>query len=229
MTELINLPFFFGLIIYVNQTRLDLSQSTVLDFYRALDMKQGILYRRVRVKDKSGNITVIEGYRFISGHDRQVAGMYYEVTAENYNGIMTIESITDGTTVNGYSRPQEKVKHYVVRKAEPLPSEGMYLEAATRDQDYRVGIAATVRVERAGNNAVINRRRRTFGEKAMESVDVEIAEGQTITIEKYISVISSRMVDKHQLLNGAEQSLNAFTRIGITAKLEESVRAYTTL
>lgn len=229
VTELVNLPFFFGLQIYANQVRLDPAACTVLDFYRALDLKQGILYKRVRLQDRKGNITRIEGYRFVSQHHRQAAGMRYEVTPENYSGVLTAESITDGTTVNGSHIPQEKVKHYTVRTIVPFTTEGMYLEAATRDRDYRVGIASVLRAERDGNNAVFRRRRRAFGEQAVESADIEVQAGQTVTIDKYVIVLSSRMVDKAHLQDEAERRLNRFTASGLKAETARSVQAYDAL
>jgi len=229
VTELVNLPFFFGLRLYANGVRLDATECTVLDFYRALDMKQALLYKMYRLQDKNGNITKIEGYRYLSQQDRRLAGIRYEVTAENYSGSVTVESFTDGTTVNSMKRPQEKVKHYTVRKIEPLPTQGMYLEAATRDLDYRVGIASVVRVERGGENAVIGRRRRAFGEQAVESVDIELTEGQAVAVEKYVAVVHSRQVEKDRLQAEAEQALNRFTAMGIGQELEGSIRKYSLL
>lgn len=229
VTELVNLPFFFGLHIYANGVRVDAAECKVLDFYRALDLKQGLLYKRVRYEDPNGNITKVEGYRFISQHDRQRAGMRYEVTAENYSGLVSVESITDGTTVNMANSPQERVKHYIIREAEPLLSQGMYVEAATRDQDYRVGIASTLRAEREGRNAAIGRRRRVFGEQAVESVDVEVAAGQPVVIDKYILVVSSRNMAKDALKSEAERLLNRYTSVGMETAVQESIQAYEAL
>lgn len=229
VTELVNLPFFFGLRIYSDGVRLAADSCEVLDFYRALDLKQGILYKKYRLRDARGNITRLEGYRFLSQHDRRAAGIRYELTAENYSGSITVESITDGTTLNSASRPQDKVKHYTVRTAGPMHTEGMYLEAATRDKDLRVGIATALRVNRDGENAAMERWRRTFGEQAVECVEAEITEGQPLAIEKYIVVLSSRTVEKETLPAEAEQLLGQFASGGMEAELKDSMEAYAAL
>ena len=46
VTELVNLPYFFGLELYVNGAKLDLERGKVLDCYRALDTKQASCTRR---------------------------------------------------------------------------------------------------------------------------------------------------------------------------------------
>ena len=46
VSEFVNMPFFFGLRIYINRAYVDLQTCKILNFYRALDMKHGLLYKR---------------------------------------------------------------------------------------------------------------------------------------------------------------------------------------
>lgn len=229
VTELVNLPYFFGLELYVNGAKLDLERGKVLDCYRALDMKQGVLYKTYRLQDMAGRITKVEGVRFVSQAERARAGIRYIVTAENYSGTLTIDSVTDGTTMNAAYHPQERVKHYTVPCVERLQSQGMYLEAATRDHDRRIGIASTVRVHAEGRNMAHACRRRAFGDQAVESVDVQMTQGQSVTVDKYVIVMDSRSMPNEQLQRQVEQALNHFAAYGLEQELADHIQAYDSL
>jgi kojibiose phosphorylase len=229
VTQLVNLPYFFGLKLYIDGTYLNLQACEILDYYRALDMKQGLLYKSLRVKDQAGRVTSIRGYRFVSRSNRHLAGIHYVVTPENYAGLLTIDSTIDGTTLNDKTNPRQRIKHYTVRVNAPLPSQGIYLEVATRDQDYRIGLASVLRVEKNQANAAMARRRQAFGETAMESVDVEVRKQEPIAIQKFVAVITSRDVAKEQLQAQTAELLDAFTAKGMEAELAASVNAFTEL
>jgi kojibiose phosphorylase len=229
VSELVNLPYFFGLKIYINGEYIDLEKCEILDFYRTLDMKQGLLYKSIRIKDQRDRITKIEGFRFVSLANRHLAGMKYVLTAENYAGYVTIESIIDGTVVNTRRHPKEKVKHFIVVKNTNLHKEGMYIEVSTREKDYRVGMASVLRVQQDGKNIGFGRRIGAFGEVAIENVDAEVQEGSTIDIEKFVTVVTSRDIEKDLIQTQAATLLNEFTAKGISGALDDSIAEYTRL
>lgn len=226
VTEFVNAPYFFGLQLYVNGIQVDLQNSEILDFYRALDMKQGLLYKRFTVKDKRGQITKVEGYRFLSIVNRHLSGLHYDVTPQNYSGMITVESVMDGTMVNSKNDPRKRVKHYHTRSIKPFQSQGMYMEIATRDKDSRVGIASALTVSKDGCNAVIARRRRELGEQAIEGIEAEVVQGQTIQVDKYVVVTTSRDIAKSMLQSQSEKVLHDFAFQGMELTLAEQTNAY---
>ncbi|OQY09160.1 MAG: hypothetical protein B6I29_04000 [Marinitoga sp. 4572_148] len=140
--ELVNLPYFWGLRIYIKNEYLNPLNCKILEFKRVLDMKQGILYKKIRLKDSRGRITKIEGFRFISLKRRNLALMRYSITPENYKDRITIESFIDGNTINTSNNPKEKAKHYILENTLALENE-IYVEAITRDKKNIVSIISS--------------------------------------------------------------------------------------
>lgn len=225
VTELVNLPFFFGLHIYVNKVKIDLERCEVLEFHRSLDMKRALLYKRMVVKDERGQVTKVEGTRFVSWRNRHLAGMEYLVTPINYDGWITVESLTDGSVLNHAQDPAEKVKHFTVTDIRPLKQIGIYHECATRDQGVRVAIASALTAEKEGENRVMRRRSRSFGEKAVESVDLKASRGEALVLRKYIAIYTTREVEGGQLFNQTEAALAVFFDRGMEWALAEHVEA----
>ncbi len=226
VSELVNFPYFFELKFYIDGEYIDPRKCEILDFKRALDMKNGLLYKLISIRDGKGRVSKIEGYRFLSIANRHFAGMEYQFTAVNYKGFIVVESITDGTVLNSKKDPKEKVKHFKVLENKPLTSQGMYMEVATFDKDYRVGIASSLRLEKDGKNAVINRRKVSCGEILMENVEVEVEEGTVFAVKKYITVVSSREYINNQLEREASQLLLKFEAQGMGSALKESIFKY---
>ncbi len=226
VSEFVNMPFFFGLRIYINRAYVDLQTCKILNFYRALDMKHGLLYKSVRVKDSEGRITKIEGFRFLSKRRTYLAGMQYAITPENYDGIITVENIIDGTVLNKKDDPKEKIKHFTVRKNEDLNKKGIYLETGTCEKDYRLGIASSLRAKIKGENAGTCRKFIASGEMSMENIDIEVQKGMTADIVKYVSLATSREIEKEGLQKKTEERLNEFLAEGMEKILNESILSY---
>lgn len=100
MRELAALPNWLGIRLYVEKELIGVENCEILEFARALDMKQAVLYRHAVLKDKKGRITKIEGRRFVSRDNVHRMGIELLVTPMNYSGIIEAENIIDGTIVN---------------------------------------------------------------------------------------------------------------------------------
>ncbi len=224
VSEFVNIPYFWGLRIYINRQYLDPTVCKVLEYKRVLDMKQGLLYKFIRVKDKQGRITKIEGYRFVSIADRNLCPMTYTVTPENYDAILNIESIMNGVVCNTEADPKERVKHFVISKMTD-DKDGIYIEAATREKDYKIGIASSLQVLHEGKNAGFNRYARILGEVMTENIEVQVTQGSTYTINKYTALVSSRETAKDNVRPKAKALLDGSIELGIEVLLNKHVQA----
>jgi trehalose/maltose hydrolase-like predicted phosphorylase len=72
-----------------NAVRLDAGES--LEHRRVLDMRQGVLWRLWRHRNREGRITRIEGMRLASLADRHLLVQSVAVTPENYSGAISAE------------------------------------------------------------------------------------------------------------------------------------------
>ncbi|MCD6449261.1 MAG: glycoside hydrolase family 65 protein [Thermotogaceae bacterium] len=185
--ELVNLPYFWGLRIYIGDEFLNPMECEILEYKRYLDMKHACLHRYLRLKDKKGRITTIQGFRFLSFTRRNLALAKYEIVPENYAEKLYIEHFIDGTTKNSKKNPTEKVKHYTLKNTR-VTDKFIYTEAHTRDSNYGVSILSSLEVE--GN---------IFSKDLIDTVtqtaEIFPEKGRKIPVFLYTSILSNRETD----------------------------------
>jgi trehalose/maltose hydrolase-like predicted phosphorylase len=77
-----------------------LSDTEILGMDTILDMKRGVLERRMRFRDAEGRVTSIESRRLVSLYDKHLAGISWRLTPVNWSGRLTIRSGIDGGVIN---------------------------------------------------------------------------------------------------------------------------------
>ena len=105
--KVLNSCNWIGINIEVNGEFLDLNKQTILSFYRELDMKQGLLIRRFRVRFDSGKELEVESTRLCSMADDEMAAIRYSVTPINFSGNVKFTPYLDGKVMNHDSNYDE--------------------------------------------------------------------------------------------------------------------------
>lgn len=228
MRELANTPDWLGIRLYVERNMLSVEECEVLEFKRVLDMKKGILVKRVKLRDPFGRETLIEGYRFLSRNNVHRAAIKLYVTPLNYSGVMEMENIVDGTVLNFKDFPRFRVKHLNTLENSSMNDQGCYIESATRDFDLHIGTGSSARVyqKNENNNIIKNKRFSAFGELALEFVDFDVVQNKTIEINKYASVFTERDVSRDSIKECVEREIKAFINDGIQKELSEHIKIY---
>ncbi|MFW5676997.1 MAG: glycoside hydrolase family 65 protein [Acetivibrio ethanolgignens] len=226
MRELANLPNWLGFKLYVEKELIGVEDCEILEFSRVLDMKNAILVKRVVLRDKKGRETQVEGLRLISRSHVHWMAIRLFVTPLNYDGIIEIESITDGTVINFCDAPRFKVIHTVLKENKSLDENGAYMEVATRDSGLHVGIGSYIDGTRAGENVINNHAFHAFGEQAIEFWDFKAEKGVTTELTKYVSIYTERDVAKEALFENVEKELKAFGLQGLEKELSEHQEIY---
>ncbi len=224
VVQLVNQPYFFGLKFYINKEYLDLSKCKMLEFYRALDMRQNLLYTKYKIEDNKSRITTIEGYRFLSIHNRHLAGQSYKFTAHNYDADILVENIIDGSTVNARFLPLERVKHYNIKEQKQLQSGAILVSVETRGKKYSASIVTSTKVSLDGENKANRKRITPMGDSMVEFTEFSIENGQSIEIDKYISVVTTRDVAKEEIEQTVTSIFNNYYNSGLKKELELSTK-----
>jgi trehalose/maltose hydrolase-like predicted phosphorylase len=94
-TELANIPDWLELVINLDGERFDLATGQVLFYERSLDLRTATLHREVRWRSPAGRTSRLVFDRFASLADPHLVGIKVEITAENYNGTLEIQSGID--------------------------------------------------------------------------------------------------------------------------------------
>ena len=222
MRELVALTNPLGIKFYIEKELIGIENCEILKYSRELDIKNGILWKYLILKDKYGRETKIEGCRFVSRKNIHRIGIIYNFTPLNYGGIIEVESETDGRIINFLDAPRFKVKHTKLVRNEKLNSSGgNYIEVATRDNGLHVGVGSYVEAYKDEKLILNNRKFNAFGELTSEFGDVTLERGEVATFIKYISVFTENDVDKDDIKLKTENEITGFLNQGIFEELKE--------
>lgn len=214
MRELSNLPNWLGIKLYIEKQLLGVETCEILEFARALDIRNGLLVRKVVLKDKEGRETKIEGLRILSRKNPHMGAIRFLVTPLNYDGILEVESILDASTINFADAPRFKVKHTSLEQNISLDDNGVYLQVKTRDDSLPIGMGCRMLLLNTNGECIQkNRQVGHFGETAVEFKDCDIHQGATIELHKLMCVYSGRDFSKEgqdarkEILNAVKAEL----------------------
>jgi trehalose 6-phosphate phosphatase len=159
-----------------------------------LDMRRGLLVRRVVVVDGQGRRTAIRQRRFVHMVEPHVAGLQTVVTALNWSGSLRVESGVDGDVTNaGVARYRDMVGRHLddVTTCSPAP-DTIALQARTTGSSILV--AEAVRTTVTGPDGVAAGHPATADGRVSTVHETPVRAGAPVTIEKLVAVHTSRDV-----------------------------------
>lgn len=230
MRELATLPNPLGIRFYVEKELIGIEDCEILEYLRELDIKNGILWKSLILRDSKGRETKIEGCRFASRKNIHRIGIIYNLTPINYDGIIEVESETDGSIINFADAPRFKVKHTKTLKNEKLSDfGGNYIEVATRDRNLHIGVGSYIDAFKDGESVLGNRNFNSFGEKSLEFADVKVKAGEKINFVKYIAVYTENDVHKEEIKKYVTKEIIDFIQKGFYKEIADHCLEYSKL
>jgi kojibiose phosphorylase len=176
--ELMQLPDWTQLRIFVERAPLSLENGTILEHRRLLDLKHGILFRTWRHEDPSGRVTRLMFARLVSLHDRHLLLQSVTVTPENYSGTVSIESSLEA--------PPMKTRWLPKEQNETAIFVGTTTRGTTIAMAHHAGIA------QAQTGPSVERTRTITGEGILERWIWPANLGEAVRFNRSVVVYSSR-------------------------------------
>lgn len=166
----------------------------ILEHRLELRMREGLLHRRLRVRDAQGRITRIDSRRLVHMDHPHLAALEYRVTPENWSGRVRIRSLLDGSVENtGVARYRQLAsRHLEVIDRGTVAPEGVYLTVRTVQSRIELAVAARIRLFRDGERLDTESRPVEETERIGEELVVELLAGEPVTVEKVIALRHSR-------------------------------------
>ena len=232
--DLVNVATWLPVNICVDGQTLDVQNCEILDHERTLDLKTGLLHRRTQFKDGNGNITTLKSVRLASFANQHLAGIGFEITADNHNGLIEIDSMIDGERYNLDRLPAYKVKptfHYEVKWQKWAKSRHMevtdsaagldttYIETRTLDTDITIGMAASL----TSKDIVVTAQGQKGFEQVGHRVSFQAEQGKSYSFEKLIAIYTSRDVARDEVRTHCERDLSAASEAGLQACIDASI------
>ena len=173
---------------------LDPAALEVLEYRQELDLRRGILRRRMRLRDAEGRRTLLESERLVHLCETHLAAVRLTAVPENWSGRLEVRSGLDARVTNsGVARYRQlDGRHLVVLGTSVSDDATVAVEVQTRQSRLRVALAARTRLTRSGRPLAAERRViEQPGYVGLEH-SVEAAEGHPVTAEKVVALFTAR-------------------------------------
>lgn len=238
VVDLVNAPDWLSFEVVVAGVRLDLQHCSVVAHERALDLRQGVLWRRTVFVDGEGRRTRLESLRLASMADRHVCGLRVALTPENHDATIEIRSAVDGHRRNldrlpvyppGFV-PDPEVrweKWALSRHLRPLArradADTIDLQVQTIDSGVILAYAAAVDADRPADRVTAE----AGYERVVQTREYRLAAGETVIVDKIVAIVTSR--DADDPVARARDTLALHRATGLPAVLEASRASWATL
>ncbi|HCE57462.1 MAG TPA: family 65 glycosyl hydrolase [Prolixibacteraceae bacterium] len=215
--KIINSTNWIGINITINGVELDLATAKLLSFNRVLDMQHGLLIRSFVAELPNGNRVEVNTQRFVSIKNTTIGAVRYSMKALNFSGDISVNPYLDGDVFNEDSNYDEKF--WVETEKEISKYEG-FLTIETLKTKFRVCTGMLFSVLKNGIEVQSEIQNSTHEKYIDATQQVEVKEGDIITIEKYASVISSLDFQNEKLKEEAAKSIGFAREQGFDALFE---------
>ncbi len=168
--ELAIAPNWLPLIIKLDGESFRLDAGKILHYERRLDLRLGLLSREVRWCSPSGHTIDLHFERFASFADCHVMAIRCQITSVDFTGNISVEIGFDASPITN-----EGIKHWQTLESGSTDN-SIWLHSQTIHSQIQLGMAAQLVVEG----------------KHVTSKSVDCVPGQTISLEKIVTIFTSR-------------------------------------
>ncbi|MEU5878685.1 glycosyl hydrolase family 65 protein [Spirillospora sp. NPDC047279] len=165
------------------------AEGRLHSYRQELDMRRGVLTRLFSFADPDGRISRVSQRRIVSMDDPHLAALETTLVAENWHGRLEVRSALDCRVANtGVARYRDlNGRHLVPEVAQKGGPETIWLRCRTASSGVTIAVAARTRTTSPA-------KRTTLAEPGWVAHDllIDVSEGEPVTVEKVVSVFSSR-------------------------------------
>jgi beta-phosphoglucomutase family hydrolase len=170
----------------------DPNKDEVLELDRTLNFRNGVLIKKMLVRDSDGRETLVKARRFVSMDNQHHAAIDYSLTPLNYSGYLRIKS---SLRVPPHNDGVERYKHFNQKQLTPT-SQGAkenisFIAAKTTQSGIEVAAAAKLEVFYQGKPLATNFRIKEEPGWINSYIKAMVKEGETLRIEKMVSLSHS--------------------------------------
>ncbi|NNH68811.1 trehalose-phosphatase [Nocardia uniformis] len=193
--SMVNLPNWLPLTFRIDDGDwFDIDGTEILSYRQQLDLRRAVLLRRFRIRDTAGRITTVCQRRLVAMHQPHQCALETTYTAENWSGTLIVRSVLDAAVRNsGVARYHGLSNRHLDHESTAELGPGAVL-LGVRTNQSRIAVAMAARTSLRNNGESV--------EAATEFIDadglvghhlgLEVAEGDTVTVEKIVTVFTGR-------------------------------------
>jgi len=193
--DLVNLPNWLAVNWSIDGTEwIDTGKVTVHIYRQELDLRRGMLTRCIAFEDSQGRRSTLSERRLVSMKDMHLGALQLSLRVDNWSAAVTVHSAIDGRVVNAGARLYRKFNntHLQPLAGEVIDKDSVCLRVRTSQSRLQVAQVARTRVLLDGS--VLELERKAIEEPGYigQKFDVTLQQGQTLVLEKLVSLYTSR-------------------------------------
>ena len=192
--DLVNLPNWLVLKLRIDgEDAVRLGEVELLEYRHELDIRDAVVVRALRFRDRAGRETTLRSRRFVSMADVHHAGLEWTLEPENWSGRVEIVSAIDGRMVNrGVPRyDQLEGRHIAGVGPRTFGPEVIALKVETRQSNVYVSEAARTRVFAAGIQLDADRSLDQMDDYVQQVLTFDVRQGSAVRVEKLVTFFTS--------------------------------------
>ncbi len=195
--SLVNLPNWLALTFRIDGGDwFDIDAVTVLSYRQTLDLRAAVLTREVRFRDDADRTSVLRQRRFVAMHLPHVGALETTVRAEDWSGTIEFRSTLDGNVTNSLVERYRDLsnKHLGSVQTRQIADDSVLLSVQTNQSRIQVAMAARTTVRRDGAPVPVAFALFDRGAEIGHDIAVQLSTGETMTVEKLVTVHTGRDV-----------------------------------
>lgn len=213
---LVNLADWSEINLYINEEKLDLLKGQIIDYKRELDLKQGVLNRKMIWADRQGRKIQVKVTRMISLSREHIGAIRYQVKALNFSGRISINSAINGDVSNHHHLRDKKALEVI--ESEVDTSTGHLLHRV-KSTDFKIAyVVEHLLDDHSQKKCEI--KKRSSENRIDWDFEISAVEGEEYTIDKIVGV-NHRKEEGENPLSAARASVARASITGFENLLEE--------
>ena len=221
--KVLNAPNWIGIQIQINETSFDLNTCEISGFKRELNMKEGWLSRSFHAVLPTGEEIEVFTKRFISVKYNEVGAIEYSVKALNFSGEITFSPYLDA----GIENEDANYDEFFWETLEIVEGKNAgCILSKTLKTEFHVGTAMDVSFAVNGEALPVPQETVVREKSLTYTYSITVAEGETISIYKYGSYVSSLNYKNEELITVALDNVTKAKEIGFETLLNEQIKSW---
>jgi len=166
----------------------------ITSYKQTLNLREGILYRDMHVRDKHGHETKISARHFVHMKWSHLCGLDYVIEPLNWSGKVIVRSALDGTILNSGDQidPKYKATKHLTTLELTAKDDIIYLKVITNETRFVVAMSARTLVFQDGKQLKLQRDNLLEQEFVGQDIHIDCHQNEPTHIEKTVSLFTSR-------------------------------------
>ncbi|MFW5992233.1 MAG: glycoside hydrolase family 65 protein [Halanaerobiaceae bacterium] len=199
---ILNIANWLCINLFLEQEKFDMLTGEVSDYSRVLDLKKGILVRKLIWKSPRGKKIRLKITRLLSFINQHTGIINYKLQPLNFSGNIKLISAIDGDVQNHHHLRNKKALEVIDKKA----GANNFLLQLAPSTDIYVGTVMK-NILSAPRSTTFQKRNYLDEEKVINSFEIDVNKKDNYTLTKYVNVYTSRDIAREQVVNRALKSV----------------------